>query len=301
MTERGHPFGWPPIYPTQAQFEALAPEWREKLRTDYEAEKATYVSSVLQPILQECGEALGVLRPESAVAEEPGSGQLQTEASQFEVDARASTFQVPEPVPCESLPEPCYNAEHEEGTGAADSPRTVQEVSREDRACPALSDRAGQFQDEARAQERAKEARFELAPDRAGESGEHPFDSADLVDRLGRPNNVAGLDGPDLQGSLGSGVIHHGRVLPPSADEHFHSEIERANREMNVLDADGLAVTDEPLLIFENVLSFMPRADQNVNIARRLFSFVEVTIVRFWYEILGWVKVLAYHCGLHRP
>ena len=60
MTDRDHPFGWPPLAPTRQQLDALAPEWREKLWADYEAERISFLSSVLLPLLGEVGCALGL-------------------------------------------------------------------------------------------------------------------------------------------------------------------------------------------------------------------------------------------------
>lgn len=149
---------------------------------------------------------------------------------------------------------------------------------------------------------RAEEA---LRPRRGCPGIEHAINATDLADGRRRPDNL-GLDGPNDERAPGGVLVDRTRIGAPSSDEHGEAEIERADREMNVMDSARGAFAEEPLFVFEQIRAFaisadVSRAKHHKNVARRLLTTIELAIVRTWYEAVGWMKVVQYHCGLRRP
>jgi hypothetical protein len=106
------------------------------------------------------------------------------------------------------------------------------------------------------------------------------------------------LNWPNENGAGRGFLIDFDGKLAPPTYKHFDAEIECANGEMRVLDANG-TVAAETALVFENIRAFtvpgnMSSAHNNKYATRRLLRAIEVSIVRLWYAVVGWLKTFQY-------
>src|SRR5581483_4355358 len=96
-----------------------------------------------------------------------------------------------------------------------------------------------------------------LGPDRRIKTGEHSSNAANVADRGGRPNYVARLNGPHLEGPVERFDIRGSRIPSWPANEDHHAKIQRPNGVVDLNDSTapsevattGLMVKDDVAFI----------------------------------------------------